>query len=203
MNKFFYLASQSPRRKEILDQLRAPYRLLKLVEGPASAADFDETPLKNENPVDYVRRTAFMKANAGWKYLVHHNLEQAPVLAADTTVTTGNNILGKPEDATHARVMLRSLSGRAHQVLTAVTMKFENTVIQELSTTDVKMKKFGNNEIEAYINTGEPFGKAGSYGIQGMASIFINHISGSYSGVVGLPIYETSELIKKFGFTLL
>ena len=99
--------------------------------------------------------------------------------------------------------MLRSLSGRAHQVLTAVTMKFENTVIQELSTTDVKMKKFGNNEIEAYINTGEPFGKAGSYGIQGMASIFINHISGSHSGVVGLPIYETSELIKKFGFTLL
>ena len=113
MNKFFYLASQSPRRKEILDQLRAPYRLLKLVEGPASAADFDETPLKNENPVDYVRRAALLKADAGWKYLVRHDLEQAPVLAIDTTVTVNNNILGKPEDATHARVMLRSRSGRA------------------------------------------------------------------------------------------
>ena len=203
MNKFFYLASQSPRRKEILDQLRAPYQLLKLVEGPNSAADFDETPLKNENPVDYVRRAALLKADAGWKYLVRHDLEQAPVLAIDTTVTVDNNILGKPKDATHARVMLRRLSGRSHQVLTAVTMKFGDTIVRELSTTDVKMKKLEDNEIEAYIGTGEPFGKAGGYGIQGIASIFISHIAGSYSGVVGLPIYETSKLIKKFGFSLL
>ena len=203
MNKFFYLASQSPRRKEILDKLCAPYQLLNLVEGSNSNADFDETPFKNEHPVDYVKRTAFIKANAGWKYLVDHHLEKAPVLAVDTTVAINKKILGKPEDATHARTMLQSLSGQSHQVLTAVTMKQGDAVVHKLSTTDVCMRVLQKNEIDAYIKTGEPFGKAGSYGIQGAASIFITHIAGSYSGVVGLPIYETSELIKKFGLTLL
>ena len=203
MDNFFYLASQSPRRKDILDTLRAPYQLINLVEGLNPNADFDETPLKNEDPVDYVKRTSLMKANAGWKHLMDHDLEKAPVLAIDTTVTIDKDILGKPSDAAQARAMLQRLSGREHQVLTAVTMKQADILAQELSTTNVRIRKLKHHEIEAYINTNEPFGKAGSYGIQGLASIFITHIAGSYSGVVGLPIYETSELIKKFGFLLL
>ncbi len=111
--------------------------------------------------------------------------------------------MGKPLDAAHAHAMLQRLSGRQHQVLTAVTMKQADIVAQELCTTNVCIRKLKRHEIEAYISTNEPFGKAGGYGIQGLASIFVSHIAGSYSGVVGLPIYETSELIKKFGFLLL
>ena len=203
MSDFFYLASQSPWRKEILDALSAPYRLLNLVEGPGENADFDETPIPNEMPTLYVNRVSLLKASAAWRYLVDHRLEKAPVLTVDTTVTLDDKILGKPEDAEDARLMLKRLSGREHQVLTAVTMKQGDEIHQTLSMTNVCMQSLSESNIERYIQTTEPFGKAGSYGIQGIASIFISHISGSHSGVVGLPIYETSELIKKFGFSLL
>ncbi|MDA0237275.1 MAG: Maf family protein [Proteobacteria bacterium] len=203
MSDFFYLASQSPRREEILNSLRAPYRLLKLVEGSGDNADFDETPIPSEMPIQYVNRVSLIKASAAWKHLVAHHLEKAPVLAVDTTVSIDDKILGKPEGAEDARLMLQCLSGREHQVLTAVTMKQEGEVHQTLSMTTVCMQSLSERDIENYIQTTEPFGKSGSYGIQGIASIFITHISGSHSGVVGLPIYETSELIKKFGFALL
>ena len=203
MSDFFYLASQSPRRKEILDALRAPYRLLNLVEGPGDNADFDETPIPNELPTHYVNRVSLLKASAAWRHLVDHRLPKAPVLTVDTTVTLDDKILGKPEDAEDARIMLQRLSGREHQVLTAVTMKQGGEIHQTLSMTNVCMQSLSESNIERYIQTAEPFGKTGSYGIQGIASIFISHISGSHSGVVGLPIYETSELIKKFGFSLL
>ena len=203
MSEFFYLASQSPRRKEILDSLGAPYRLLNLVEGAGQNANFDETPIPNEIPIQYVKRISLIKAAAAWQHLMKQHLHRAPVLTLDTTVTIDDRILGKPRDVEDARLMLQSLSGRSHQVLTAVTMRRGDDVHQSLSITTVCMQSLNEDVIESYIKTAEPFGKSGSYGIQGIASIFISHIAGSHSGVVGLPIYETSELIKKFGFSLL
>ena len=203
MTDFFYLASQSPRRREILDKLHAPYRLLNLIEGPGREADFEETQIPGEKPVDYVKRISTTKADAAWKHLSDNQLQAAPILTADTTVCINDTILGKPNDAQEARLMLEILSGKEHQVLTAINMKNGDNVQQKLSKTTVSMRQITTNEIEAYIKTDEPFGKAGSYGIQGIASIFISHIAGTYSGVVGLPIYETSELMKHFGFSLL
>ena len=203
MSTFFYLASQSPRRRQILDELGAQYKMLNLQEGPGDTSDFDETPLPNEIAVDYVRRVSLLKARAGWAQVLKLSLDPSPVLSADTTVVLDDLILGKPENRDHAIEMLERLQNCAHRVHTCVTVKYQDQEEQGLSTTEVTLASLSQSDIVKYVDSGEPFGKAGSYGIQGRAALFVQKIEGSYTGVVGLPIYETAELLKRFDYDLL
>lgn len=185
-----YLASRSPRRVEILKQIG-----LECVTLPS---DVDEMQFINESPENYVKRLAQQKAEV---CLLALNVTQsaAPVLAADTTVVLGGLVLGKPDDDDDARRMLRALSGSVHQVNTAVALAFNNDIEVVLSTTIVEMMVLSDAQIDAYIATGEHRDKAGSYGIQGIAGAWIKNIEGSYSGVMGLPVYETAALLRKHG----
>jgi septum formation protein len=160
----------------------------------------DETPLENELPVDYVQRVCRTKAEAGWNALLYRNLPHFPVLAADTTVTIDNTIIGKPRDNQHAAEILRSLSGRTHEVLTAVAVTFEEHVEMRLSTTQVTFAKLSEERIHHYLLSHEAHDKAGAYGIQGQAGAFVERIEGSYTGVMGLPLCETVELLHRFGY---
>ena len=187
---FVYLASRSPRRVELLKQIGIDCEIL--------PADIDETALPNESPTGYVVRLAKQKAQACLSKL-NNRQPLVPVLAADTTVALGGLILGKPLDNQDAKAMLGQLSGSQHEVHTAVAIAFADTIKVELSTTVVEMMMLTEAQIEAYIATGEHRDKAGSYGIQGMAGAWIKRIEGSYSGVMGLPIYETSVLLRKHG----
>ena len=202
MYDFFYLASQSPRRHQILRDIGASFKPLYLIEGIGPDADFDESILEGENPLDYVSRVSMLKARAGQQYLRKSRLVNAPVLSADTTVAINEIILGKPVDENDARQMLERLSGQTHDVISVVSMCCENKMEQKTSVTEVTMKQLSNDEIQRYIESNEPFGKAGGYGIQGQASLFISRIEGSYSGVMGLPIFETARLLESFGFNL-
>lgn len=186
-----YLASASPRRHEILEQMGVPHTVLDVPSPPGE----DEPRFPGESPADYVRRTAKEKALRAMEWVVAQALPPQPVLAADTTVFLGDDILGKPTDIDDARQMLRRLSGTTHCVHTAVVLSCANGLHEAVSITDVRMKTLSDAEIEAYCATGEPMGKAGSYGIQGHASLFIEHIAGSYSGVMGLPVFETGQLL--------
>lgn len=188
-----YLASASPRRHEILLQMGVAHTVLDVPAPPGE----DEPRLAGESPADYVRRTAKEKALRAMDWISAQALPWQPVLAADTTVFIGNDILGKPADVDDARQMLRRLSGTTHSVHTAVVLACGQSLEEKVSMTDVRMKRLSDAEIEAYCATGEPMGKAGGYGIQGHASLFIEHISGSYSGVMGLPIFETGELLRQ------
>jgi len=190
----FYLASRSPRRRELLTQAGFAY-----AELPPGAADVDETPQADEAPVDYVLRVAREKAAAGWRAVVAGNLGALPVLSADTTVVVEGAIIGKPDDAAHAREMLAMLSGRPHQVLTAVALAAAAGVVTRLSASTVEFRELAAAEIERYIASGESFDKAGGYGIQGRAAVFVRAISGSYSGIMGLPLFETAELLGSQG----
>lgn len=185
-----YLASRSPRRVELLKQIDLMCEIL--------PADIDETQHLNELPEDYVVRLAQQKAEA-----CLHGLSAIqrtyPVLAADTTVALAGAVLGKPMDDADARNMLRALSGSVHQVHTAVALAFAGTIEVVLSTTSVEMMVLTDAQIDAYIATGEHRDKAGSYGIQGLAGAWIKHIEGSYTGVMGLPVYETAALLRKHG----
>ena len=192
----FYLASRSPRRRELL--ARAGYAYAEL---PAGAADVDETPHTGEVPVEYVLRVAREKAAAGWRAVGKDGLAALPVLAADTTVVIDGAIIGKPDDAAHACAMLRRLCGRVHQVLTAVALAGSAGVTTRLSLSTVEFRDATAAEIERYVASGEPFDKAGGYGIQGRAAIFIKSISGSYSGIMGLPLFETAEILGSLGIT--
>ena len=203
MPTFFYLASQSPRRRQILDELGAQYKMLNLQEGAGGSSDFDETPLPNEIALDYVRRVSLLKARAGWTQMLNLSLDPSPVLSADTTVVLDDLILGKPESRDHAIEMLEGLQNRSHKVHTCVTVKYQDQEEQALSTTEVTLASLSQSDIVKYVDSGEPFGKAGSYGIQGRAALFVQKIEGSYTGVVGLPIYETAELLKRFDYDLL
>ena len=195
MSEFsLYLASQSPRRRELLTQIGITFDVV--------FADIDESVKANEIPQDYVTRLAREKALAVW------NLEKSvikPVLGSDTSVVINGKILGKPENKAAAIKMLNLLSGKTHQVMTAVALAIpsQNSKMPELSSilsvSDVSFKELSNDEIERYVASGECFDKAGSYGIQGYAGAFISHLSGSYSGVMGLPLYETAELLNKAG----
>ena len=189
-NPRFYLASRSPRRRELLTQAGFTY-----AELPPGAADVDETPHDDEAPVEYVLRVARDKAAAGWRAVTAGNLVVLPVLSA---VVEGV-IIGKPDDAAHAREMLMMLSGRPHQVLTAVALAAANGVATRLSTSTVEFRELAAIDIERYIASGEPFDKAGGYGIQGRAAVFVRAISGSYSGIMGLPLFETAELLGSQG----
>lgn len=189
-----FLASQSPRRRELLTQVGISFDVLSI--------DIDERVKKNEIAEDYVVRLASEKARAGWNVITK---EPKAVLGSDTAVVIDGQILGKPENAADAKKMLALLSGKTHQVMTAVALVSQDTSSSpaELSSiinvSDVTFKVLSNTEIEQYVLTGECDDKAGSYAIQGLAAAFITHLSGSYSGVMGLPLFETVELLNKAG----
>jgi len=198
-----YLASASPRRHEILLQMQVPHTVLQVPSPPGE----DEPRLPGEAPADYVRRTAMDKAQRALAWLRANALEPRPILAADTTVILGNDILGKPDGPADAASMLARLSGTAHEVHTAIVLALpagwlrngvcaeEDRLLDDVSITQVHFKHLNPREIARYCDSGEPYGKAGSYGIQGLAGAFIEHIAGSYSGVMGLPVFETARLL--------
>ena len=203
LEKHIYLASRSARRRDLLKQMGVNFEMLMLRDGSGRDADFDETPLPDELPREYVVRVARLKAQAGWLRLEQRRLIRHPVLAADTTVALDNQILAKPKDREEAVTMLRRLSATTHQVYTAVSVKYYDSVKEELSVTDVRFRELSEEEIRRYVAAGDPMDKAGAYGIQGKASMFIEFIRGSYSGVMGLPMFETARLLTQFGFQLL
>lgn len=193
-----YLASQSPRRRELLKQIGINFEMLLLRSDPRRSVDVDETPLEGEQAEIYVRRICQEKAHKGWESLRLRSLPSFPVLAADTTVTLDGKIFGKPDSAEHAAAMLRELSGREHQVLSAVAVALGEQIKVALSTSTVRFAALSEERIHLYLLTREYIDKAGSYAIQGHAGAFIEHISGSYSGVMGLPLFETAQLLKCF-----
>lgn len=201
-DKRIYLASRSPRRRELLKQMGVPFELFLLREDLQRGADVDETPLPGESPGVYVLRVAGAKANMAVRQIAYRGLPQKPVLAADTTVVFDDRILGKPENAVDAARILRALSGREHQVLTAVALALREQVETQISVSSVWFHELSDPDIRRYVETGEPLGKAGAYAIQGRAGAFVTRIAGSYSGIVGLPLAETTELLKKFGIPL-
>ncbi len=197
LERGIYLASRSPRRRELLSQIGVRYHLLLFRSRPGSPPDVDEGVLEGEAPDAYVARVARAKAEAGWKLLRLRNLPLAPVLAADTTVALGGAILGKPADRNEAAQMLEQLSGKTHDVLSAVALKRDDWLECLLSRSEVKFKPLSAEEIAHYVATGECDDKAGAYAIQGRAARFITELRGSYSGVMGLPLYETAQLLDR------
>ena len=195
-----YLASQSPRRRELLKQIGVNFELLLMRTDLRRPAAVDETPHDGELPEDYVRRLSQAKAEAGYHALRFRNLPPAPVLAADTTVAVEGNIFGKPASAEQAFTMLRQLSGREHQVLSSVAIALEEHVEVALSISTVRFCELSEERIRRYLHSREYTGKAGGYAIQGQAGAFIEHLSGSYSGVMGLPLFETAQLLHRFSY---
>lgn len=193
-----YLASQSPRRRELLKQIGVNFDLLLLRNDTLRGLDVDETPQQDEAPMDYVRRVCSEKAATGYAMLRYRHLPVAPVLAADTAVILDGKILGKPESPAHATEMLMALSGREHQVLTAVAMALGEHVEMSVSTSRVRFVALDEVRIRRYLFSNEYKDKAGAYAIQGLAGAFVESLSGSYSGVVGLPLCETVELLRRF-----
>lgn len=186
-----YLASSSPRRRELLLQIGVPYQLV--------GSEVDESPLPNEAPADYVLRLAHAKAEAGWRKVgTQANLRW--LLAADTTVAIVGKILGKPNDAADATAMLRALSGITHEVLTAISVSDGERYLTRLSRSQVTMRELNDAEIIGYVASGEPMDKAGAYGIQGLGAVLIANMSGSFSGVVGLPLSETAAALVELGY---
>lgn len=190
-----YLASQSPRRRQLLEQLGVPHALL--LPGDLDAAEALEAERPGEVPAAYVRRVTRLKLDAAVQRLHARGLPPAPVLCADTTVALGRRMLAKPRDAEDAARMLRQLSGGAHRVITAVAVQHGDWRGEALSTSRVRFAALGEADIAAYIASGEWDGKAGAYAIQGRAAAFIEHISGSYSGIMGLPLFETAALLRQ------
>jgi septum formation protein len=195
-----YLASQSPRRRELLKQIGINFELLLLRSDPHRDMDIDETPHAGEPPEDYVRRVCMAKAEAGYAALKQRNLPPFPVLAADTTVALDGKIFGKPDNAGHAAAMLRQLSGCEHQVLSAMATALNEHVEIALSASTVRFAPLDEERIQRYLLTREYTDKAGGYAIQGHSGAFVEHISGSYSGVMGLPLFETVQLLRHFDY---
>ena len=193
MNEQLILASASPRRKELLDQIGVRYIV--------NPVDIDETPKDREMALDYVGRVAAEKSAA----CVSELIDFLPVLAADTSVVLDGQIMGKPKNREHAMTMLSQLSGKTHNVYSAISLRSqcENKHFQALSKTEVRFRNISPEEIQSYWDTGEPKGKAGAYAIQGLASVFVESIKGSFSGVVGLPLFETAELLSKQGIKII
>ncbi len=198
-----YLASRSPRRRELLAQIGVKFELLLFREGARQDAETNEDALAGELAEDYVRRVARKKAEAAWQRIVmRKGLRRMPVLAADTTVALANEMLAKPADAADAARMLRLLAGTRHRVLTAVAVASEGRLEMRVSESHVTFCPLDEARIDAYVASGEPFDKAGAYGIQGRAGAFATRVEGSYTGVVGLPLHETAELLREFGITV-
>ena len=195
-----YLASRSPRRRELLSQIGVRYHLLLFRERVGEKPDVDESVLEGEAPAAYVERMARAKAETGWRRMLQRNLPPAPVLAADTTVALDNRIFGKPENRTEAEEILAALAGKRHEVLTAVALKNQDWIEVALSTSEVQLKPLSKDDIAQYVASGEGDDKAGAYGIQGRAARFVSEIRGSYSGIMGLPLYETGQLIDRLPY---
>ncbi len=198
-----YLASKSPRRRELLRQIGVEFEILMLREEPGRHGAVSENVLPGEAPDVYVQRVAREKAEHGWNAVLWRKLPQRPVLAADTTVTVDGKIMGKPADAAEAMDMLRSLSGRTHEVLTAIAVIANDELKAALNRSEVRFAKVTDQMLQAYCNTSEPYDKAGAYGVQGHAAQFIEHISGSYTGIMGLPLFETAQLLNQAGIKTL
>ena len=193
-----HLASRSPRRRELLHQIGLAFDTLSFRNPPREDPETREQPLPGEAPVDYVQRVAQAKALHGWQTVLWRRLLHQPVLAADTTLELDGEIIGKPVDAADARRILHRLSGQTHRVLTAVCVVQEERVERMLSISEVRFAPLDDAEIRHYVDSGEPMDKAGAYGIQGRAGAFVSHLSGSYSGVMGLPLHETNQLLRRF-----
>ncbi len=200
MTPFIYLASQSPRRRQLLEQLGIRHELLL----PDAGEDTEsiEEPLGMEAPARYVRRVTLLKLDAALTRLKRRQLPLAPVLCSDTTVALGRTIYGKPADAAEARHMLRELSGATHRVLTAVAIQRGTRRLECLSESRVTFGALTQPQIHRYVASGEPMGKAGAYAVQGAAAAFISRIAGSYSGIMGLPMFETAQLLRAVGFKI-
>jgi septum formation protein len=196
---YIYLASRSSRRRELLKQIGVKHSVLLMRETVSRPVDIDETPFPSESPADYVYRITHAKAEAGWMRLIQRKLPLFPILVADTIVALDGCIFGKPKDAAEAEKILSTLSGRTHQVLTGIALSSQGDVKHRLSITTVRFRDIGKREIRACVASGEAFDKAGAYAIQGMAAAFIIEIFGSYSGVVGLPLFETTQLLEESG----
>lgn len=206
-----YLASRSPRRRDLLLQLGIAFDTLLFRSDQRTDPEVDETPLAQESPRIYVERVAIAKAAYGVKLIQERRLRVQPVLAADTTLELDGEIIGKPIDHADAAAVLRRLSGKTHRVLTAVAVAAGTTQNTGfglggeapscvVNLNEVRFKVLSDEEIAQYVASGEPMDKAGAYGIQGRAGRFVEHLSGSHTGVMGLPLYETAELLGKFGF---
>lgn len=197
MPEFLYLASQSPRRRQLLEQIGIPHRLL--LPDPHEDAEALEEVRPGEAPARYVQRVTLAKLQAARERLRRSGAPKGPILCADTTVSLGRAIYGKPADAADARRMLAELAGREHRVLTAVAVAVGRREALALSVSRVRFAPLSRARIAAYVASGEPMGKAGAYAIQSAAAAWIEQIHGSYSGIMGLPLYETAELLRQLG----
>lgn len=198
-----YLASKSPRRQQLLRQLDVEFEALLLREASGRDRDVLEVALDAEPASHYVERMARTKAQVGWQRMQNRKLAERPVMGADTEVVLDGEVFGKPRDANDAARMLKRLAGRTHQVMTAVALRFGEHTEVEVSISRVTLRRLGAAEIERYVATGEPFDKAGAYGVQGRAAAFVSRLEGSYTGVVGLPLYETAAVLARIGVCVL
>jgi septum formation protein len=200
MNSTIYLASRSPRRRELLAQVGVRFEMLFFRDGARRDDDTDEAVRPGETPDDYVLRVTRQKATAGWeRVLMRRGLRRMPVLAADTTVALANEIFAKPADRDDAIQMITALAGTQHRVYTAVAVALEGRIETALNVSLVTFSPLSDERIRAYVDSGEPFDKAGAYAIQGRAGAFVERLEGSYTGVMGLPLFETTRLLRQFG----
>lgn len=197
-----YLASRSPRRRELLNQVGVRFDSLLFRTPPREDPEVSEAWLPNETPEAYVQRVARAKASFGAALIARRSLLERPVLAADTTLDFDGEVIGKPVDPADAEAILRRLSGRSHRVLTAIAMARGERLEHRLSISEVRFRALGAEEIRHYVRSGEPTDKAGAYGIQGRAAMFVAEMRGSHSGIVGLPLCETALLLREFGYPL-
>lgn len=195
-----WLASKSPRRAELLQGMGVPFEVLQFTDVAGAQYEVDESVHPGEPPRDYVRRVALDKALHALSYMRDRQLVARPLLSADTTVALGDRILGKPADAAEAREMLGALSGQVHEVLTAVVVIDGHDIRQMLSVSRVHFMPLSVETIDRYIASGEPFDKAGAYGIQGHAGTFVADMQGSFTGIMGLPVHETACLLEPCGY---
>jgi septum formation protein len=196
-----YLASKSPRRRELLKQIGVQFELLMMRE-QSPRVDVDEAPLRDETAHAYVQRIVLLKAAMAAKAMRERRLPPRLILTADTTVTMDGDVMGKPADRDDAVSMLKRLAGQSHQVLTAIAVVADGEVKHVLSTSFVAFAPLTDDEIKRYVDSGEPMDKAGGYAVQGLAARFISKLSGSYSGVMGLPLYETAALLRQCGLQI-
>jgi len=198
-----YLASRSPRRRELLAQIGVRFEPLLFRDGARKDPDTDESALPGETPDDYVVRVTQQKARAAWERVVmRRGIRRMPVLAADTTVALAGEIFGKPADRDDAMRMLAALAGTQHQVLTAVAVTMDERIELAVNVSLVTFSPLADERIRSYADSGEPYDKAGGYAIQGRAGAFVERIEGSYTGVMGLPLFETAGLLRQFGIVV-
>jgi len=201
-NPRLYLASRSPRRRELLTQIGVQFDTIVFRDPPRDDKELDETPHAGEAAPAYVERVARSKAEHGWRIVGWRKLLAQPVLAADTTLQFEDGIIGKPVNTDDAQAILHRLSGHTHRVLTAVAIAFEGRIESRLSISAVRFGVLDATQISNYVASGEPLDKAGAYAIQGRAGLFVEHLAGSYTGVMGLPLFETGNLLKRFAYPL-